>query len=168
MSTIQVDHLTKQYGNGEAAVLAIRDIHFDIASGEWIAIMGESGSGKSTLLTVMGALNSPSQGKYRVDNLDVYALGQEERADFRRNYSGLCFPEFPSDPLSHRSGKRYAPADSGKNQGKEKRSHGPRGPWPGGVGCERKSTSQPDLRRRAGAGGHRPGVGEQAPHPPGR
>jgi ABC-type microcin C transport system duplicated ATPase subunit YejF len=44
MSIIQVDHLTKQYGNGEAAVLAVRDIHFDIASGEWIAIMGESGS----------------------------------------------------------------------------------------------------------------------------
>jgi putative ABC transport system ATP-binding protein len=94
MSTIQVDHLTKQYGDGEAAVLAVRDIHFNIASGEWIAIMGESGSGKSTLLTVMGALNSPSQGKYRVDNIDVYALGQEERADFRRNTLGFVFQSF--------------------------------------------------------------------------
>ena len=94
MSYIQVDRLTKQYGNGEAAVLAVRSIHFDIASGEWIAIMGESGSGKSTLLTVMGALNSPSQGKYRVDNIDVYALGQEERADFRRNYLGFVFQSF--------------------------------------------------------------------------
>ena len=94
MSIIQVDHLTKQYGNGEAAVLAVRDIHFDIASGEWIAIMGESGSGKSTLLTVMGALNSPSRGKYRVDKIDVYALGQEERADFRRNYLGFVFQSF--------------------------------------------------------------------------
>ncbi|MCX5823279.1 MAG: ABC transporter ATP-binding protein, partial [Deltaproteobacteria bacterium] len=65
-----------------------------IASGELIAIMGESGSGKSTLLTVMGALNSPSRGKYRVDNIDVYALGQEERADFRRNYLGFVFQSF--------------------------------------------------------------------------
>jgi putative ABC transport system ATP-binding protein len=94
MSTIQVNHLTKQYGDGEAAVLAVRDIHIEIASGEWIAIMGESGSGKSTLLTVMGALNSPTLGKYRVDHIDVYALGQEERADFRRNTLGFVFQSF--------------------------------------------------------------------------
>jgi putative ABC transport system ATP-binding protein len=94
MSTIQIDHLTKQYGDGEAAVLAVRDIHIEIASGEWIAIMGESGSGKSTLLTVMGALNSPTRGKYRVDHIDVYALGREERADFRRNTLGFVFQSF--------------------------------------------------------------------------
>ena len=94
MSTIQVDHLTKQYGNGEAAVLAVRGISFGIASGELIAIMGESGSGKSTLLTVLGALNSPSRGKYLVDKIDVYALGQEERADFRRNTLGFVFQSF--------------------------------------------------------------------------
>jgi putative ABC transport system ATP-binding protein len=94
MSYIQVDNLTKQYGDGEAAVLAVRDINFGIASGELIAIMGESGSGKSTLLTVMGALNSPAGGKYWVDKIDVYALGQEERADFRRNYLGFVFQSF--------------------------------------------------------------------------
>ncbi|MCX5824251.1 MAG: ATP-binding cassette domain-containing protein, partial [Deltaproteobacteria bacterium] len=86
MSYIRVDDLSKQYGDGEAAVLAVRGINFGIASGELIAIMGESGSGKSTLLTVMGALNSPGRGKYWVDEIDVYALGHEERADFRRNY----------------------------------------------------------------------------------
>ena len=86
--------MSKQYGDGEAAVLAVRGINFGIASGELIAIMGESGSGKSTLLTVMGALNSPTRGKYWVDNIDVYALGQEERADFRRNYLGFVFQSF--------------------------------------------------------------------------
>ena len=94
MSYIQVDDLSKQYGDGEAAVLAVRGINFGIASGELIAIMGESGSGKSTLLTVMGALNSPGRGKYWVDKIDVYALGQEERADFRRNYLGFVFQSF--------------------------------------------------------------------------
>jgi putative ABC transport system ATP-binding protein len=94
MSYIQVDDLSKQYGEGEAAVLAVRGINFGIASGELIAIMGESGSGKSTLLTVMGALNSPGRGKYRVDEIDVYALGREERADFRRNYLGFVFQSF--------------------------------------------------------------------------
>jgi putative ABC transport system ATP-binding protein len=94
MSYIQVDDLSKQYGEGEAAVLAVRGINFGIASGELIAIMGESGSGKSTLLTVMGALNSPGRGKYWVDKIDVYALGHEERADFRRNYLGFVFQSF--------------------------------------------------------------------------
>ena len=94
MSYIQVDDLSKQYGDGEAAVLAVRGINFGIASGELIAIMGESGSGKSTLLTVMGALNSPGRGKYWVDKIDVYALGHEERADFRRNHLGFVFQSF--------------------------------------------------------------------------
>jgi putative ABC transport system ATP-binding protein len=94
MSMIRVEGLTKQYGEGEAAVLAVRDMNFGIASGELIAIMGESGSGKSTLLTVMGALNSPTGGKYWVDKIDVYALGQEERADFRRNTLGFVFQSF--------------------------------------------------------------------------
>ena len=94
MSYIHVEDLNKQYGEGEAAVLAVRGINFGIESGELIAIMGESGSGKSTLLTVMGALNSPTRGKYRVDEIDVYALGQEERADFRRNYLGFVFQSF--------------------------------------------------------------------------
>jgi putative ABC transport system ATP-binding protein len=94
MSYIHVDNLSKQYGEGEAAVLAVRGINFGIEAGELIAIMGESGSGKSTLLTVMGALNSPGRGKYLVDDIDVYALGQEERADFRRNYLGFVFQSF--------------------------------------------------------------------------
>ena len=94
MSYIRVDDLSKQYGEGEAEVQAVRGINFGVSSGELVAIMGESGSGKSTLLTVMGALNSPDQGKYWVDNIDVYALGQEERADFRRNYLGFVFQSF--------------------------------------------------------------------------
>ena len=94
MSYIRVDDLSKQYGEGEAEVQAVRGINFGVSSGELVAIMGESGSGKSTLLTVMGALNSPDQGKYWVDNIDVYALGQDERADFRRNYLGFVFQSF--------------------------------------------------------------------------
>lgn len=94
MSYIQVDDLSKQYGEGEAAVLAVRGINFGIEFGELIAIMGESGSGKSTLLTVMGALNTPGRGKYWVDKIDVYALGHEEMADFRRNYLGFVFQSF--------------------------------------------------------------------------
>ena len=62
MSYIQVHDLSKQYGHGEAAVLAVRGINFGIASGELIAIMGASGSGKSTLLHLIGGLDVPEAG----------------------------------------------------------------------------------------------------------
>jgi putative ABC transport system ATP-binding protein len=94
MAHIEGIDLVKQYGAGEAAVLAVRDISFDIKNGEFVSIMGESGSGKSTLLSIIGALNTPSSGKLLVDGADVYSLGQEERADFRRQSLGFVFQNF--------------------------------------------------------------------------
>ncbi len=91
---IQVDGLVKQYGTDAAAVMAVRGISFEVHSGEWIAVMGESGSGKSTLLSVVGGLNTPTEGTYRVGDIDVYSLGPEERADFRRNCLGFVFQSF--------------------------------------------------------------------------
>ncbi len=94
MAYIDLNNIRKQYGEGEAAVLAVQGITCSIEKGEWIAIMGESGSGKSTLLSVMGALNAPSEGSYRVNEIEVYSLGHEERADFRRAYLGFVFQSF--------------------------------------------------------------------------
>ena len=88
------EHLTKRYGRGDAAVTAIDDMTFDIAPGEFVAIMGESGAGKSTLLAVMGAMNAPSEGTLSVDGIDVYQLGTEQRADFRREFLGFVFQSF--------------------------------------------------------------------------
>ena len=56
--------------------------------------MGESGSGKSTLLSMMGALNTPTAGNYSVDGLEVYELGPDQRADFRREFLGFIFQSF--------------------------------------------------------------------------
>jgi len=94
MSYIEVDHIVKKYGEGEAAFVAVRGIGFDIDHGEFVAIMGESGSGKSTLLSMMGALNTPTSGRYRVDSIDVYDLTQDQRAEFRREYLGFIFQGF--------------------------------------------------------------------------
>jgi putative ABC transport system ATP-binding protein len=94
MSYIQVDNLVKQYGSGEAAFTAVKGMSFEIDQGEFVAIMGESGSGKSTLLTMMGALNSPTQGKYKVDDIDIYSLGQDPMAEFRREFLGFIFQSF--------------------------------------------------------------------------
>ncbi|MBE9534096.1 MAG: ABC transporter ATP-binding protein [Proteobacteria bacterium] len=94
MSYIRAEKLTKQYGTGDAAVTAVGGMSFNIQMGEFVVVMGESGSGKSTLLTMMGALNSPTAGNYRVDGLEVYELGQDQRADFRREFLGFIFQSF--------------------------------------------------------------------------
>jgi putative ABC transport system ATP-binding protein len=94
MSYIVAEGLTKKYGNGDAAVIAADDISFQIEEGAFIGIMGESGSGKSTLLGMMGAMNAPTFGRFIVDDIDIYSLGQEQRADFRREFLGFIFQSF--------------------------------------------------------------------------
>jgi putative ABC transport system ATP-binding protein len=94
MDYIEADHLVKKYGEGEAAFVAVKGMDFHIEQGEFVAVMGESGSGKSTLLSMMGALNSPTSGTYRVDGIDVYNLSQDQRAEFRREYLGFIFQSF--------------------------------------------------------------------------
>ena len=94
MSYIHAENLVKQYGTADAAVMAVGGMSFRIKMGEFVAVMGESGSGKSTLLTMMGALNTPTSGEYSVDGLEVYQLGQDQRADFRREFLGFVFQSF--------------------------------------------------------------------------
>ena len=122
MSYLWVENLIRKYGTEEAAVMAVRGISFEAHAGDWIAFMGESGSGKSTLLSMMGALNTPTSGEYRVDGVHVYRLGQEERADFRRKYLGFVFQSFhlipyltvsenvmlPLAPISMKGGEKRA------------------------------------------------------------
>ena len=94
MSYIIAESLVKKYGSGDAAVAAVAGISFQIEEGEFIGIMGESGSGKSTLLGMMGAMNAPTSGRFIVDDIDIYTLGQEQRADFRREFLGFIFQSF--------------------------------------------------------------------------
>jgi putative ABC transport system ATP-binding protein len=94
MGYIIAEHLSKQYGSREATVTAVDDISFQIKEGEFIGIMGESGAGKSTLLGMIGAMNAPTSGRLIVDDIDVYGLRQEQRADFRREFLGFIFQSF--------------------------------------------------------------------------
>ena len=94
MAFIEGENLIKQYGSGEGAVMAVRGINLNVGKGELIAVMGESGSGKSTLLSILGALNTPTSGRYRVGEKDIYGLSQEKRADFRREFLGFVFQSF--------------------------------------------------------------------------
>ncbi len=94
MSYLTADNLVKHYGTGDAVVPAVKGISFSIDEGEFVAIMGESGSGKSTLLSMMGALNTPTSGRLTVDEIDIYGLTQNQRADFRREFLGFVFQSF--------------------------------------------------------------------------
>jgi putative ABC transport system ATP-binding protein len=122
MAFIQVDNLVKQYGNSAALVTAVRGISLVIQKGELISIMGESGSGKSTLLSMMGALNSPTSGKYLVDETDVYGLGQEERADFRRESLGFVFQSFHLIPYLTVRENVMLPLATERGKGTKKRA----------------------------------------------
>ncbi len=94
MSTIQARQLGKSYGTGSGTVRALSAVNFTIASGEFVGVMGESGAGKSTLLSILGAMNTPTAGTLLVDDIDVYALTPEQRADFRREFLGFVFQSF--------------------------------------------------------------------------
>ena len=120
MPFIQGENLIKEYGSGENAVLALRGIDVGIEKGELIAIMGESGSGKSTLLSILGALNTPSAGTYRVGDNDVYRLSQEERADFRSQFLGFIFQSFHLVPYLTVKENVMLPLVPGRIKGKEK------------------------------------------------
>jgi putative ABC transport system ATP-binding protein len=94
MSYIKAENLVKHYGTGDGLVQAVRGISFEIEEGEFVAVMGESGSGKSTLLSMMGALNTPTEGNYLVDDIEIYNLSRDQRADFRREFLGFVFQSF--------------------------------------------------------------------------
>ena len=121
MSYIAAEDLVKSYGRGEARVTALSRVSFSIDRGEFVAVMGPSGSGKSTLLSVMGALNTPTEGLYRVDGIDIYSLGSDRRADFRREYLGFVFQNFHLIPYLNLMENVMLPLAAQRMPGKKKR-----------------------------------------------
>ncbi len=91
---IEVKNISKTYSSGETAFQALKAVSFDIEDGEFVAIMGPSGSGKSTLMHILGALDTPSGGRYRLDGRDVSTLSDNELADIRRQKIGFVFQSF--------------------------------------------------------------------------
>lgn len=98
MSLISVDDVSKIYNGGEGEVTALGGVSFTVTEGEFVALMGPSGSGKSTLLTMLGAMNPPTSGRIVIDDIDVYSLSSERRADFRSEYLGFVFQQFQLVP----------------------------------------------------------------------
>jgi putative ABC transport system ATP-binding protein len=91
---IEATNITKTYGNGSAAFHALRGVSLTIKDGEFVAIMGPSGSGKSTLMHILGCLDTPTSGTYRLDGKDVSRLSDDELADIRKEKIGFVFQSF--------------------------------------------------------------------------
>ena len=91
---IEVSHITKIYKIGSVETIALNDVSFSIKKGEFVAIMGPSGSGKSTLMHILGALDTPTSGKYVLDGEDVSRLSKDELAEIRNKKIGFVFQAF--------------------------------------------------------------------------
>jgi putative ABC transport system ATP-binding protein len=91
---IEIKKITKTYGEGEGAFQALRGVDFKVNDGEFVAVMGPSGSGKSTLMHILGCLDTPTSGTYRLDDKDVSSLSDDELAEIRRDKIGFVFQSF--------------------------------------------------------------------------
>lgn len=94
MAQIEVHDMTKTYKMGDTTVYALRDVSLSIHEGEYVAIMGPSGSGKSTLMHILGLLDVPSSGSYRLNGVETSKLSEDQLAILRRRSVGFIFQQF--------------------------------------------------------------------------
>ncbi len=91
---IELEGITKTYGEGSAAFRALRGIDLAVEGGEFTAVMGPSGSGKSTVMNLIGLLDTPTGGRYRFRGVEVTGLTRDQRALLRRRHIGFVFQGF--------------------------------------------------------------------------
>jgi putative ABC transport system ATP-binding protein len=94
MAVIEITDITKVYHLGDVEVRALDGVSFEVPVGQWIAIMGPSGSGKSTLMNIIGCLDQPTSGSYRLDELEVARMNDSELAAVRNRKIGFVFQTF--------------------------------------------------------------------------
>jgi len=91
---LEIAEVTRRYAMGDETIHALREVSFTVVRGEYLAIVGTSGSGKSTLLNILGCLDTPSSGTYRLRGADVKNLGDDALSDLRNREIGFVFQTF--------------------------------------------------------------------------
>ena len=91
---IRAENLTRIFRTEEVETIALNGVNIEVEDGEFIAIMGPSGCGKSTLLNILGLLDSPTEGKYWLNNEEVGHLKERERTAYRKGRIGFVFQNF--------------------------------------------------------------------------
>ncbi|MDR1123937.1 MAG: ABC transporter ATP-binding protein [Elusimicrobiota bacterium] len=94
MALITVENIYKVYNMGDMPLEVLKNVSLEIASGEFVAIMGPSGSGKSTFMNILGCLDKPTRGRYILDGLDITGSSLTELADIRSRKIGFVFQGF--------------------------------------------------------------------------
>lgn len=94
MQVIELCNICKYYGAGETQVRALDGVSLSVEAGEFLAIVGRSGSGKSTLMNVLGCLDVPTAGEYRLEGRPVFSLSQGALSAIRNRYIGFIFQRF--------------------------------------------------------------------------
>ena len=94
MNIIDIEHLRRDFQVGSETVHALDDVSFSIAPGEFVSIMGTSGSGKSTLLNLLGCLDTPTSGTYRLDGENVQLMNDDQLASIRNRKIGFVFQSY--------------------------------------------------------------------------
>ncbi|SFC06635.1 putative ABC transport system ATP-binding protein [Flexibacter flexilis DSM 6793] len=97
---IQTENIGRRYVMGHEVIEALKSVTISIRQGEYVAFMGPSGSGKSTLMNIIGALDTPSSGRYVLNGKDVSNMGEDELAEIRNKEIGFVFQTFNLLPRS--------------------------------------------------------------------
>ncbi len=96
---VKLQSITKEYGNGEVVVHALRGVDLTLKAGDFVAVVGPSGSGKSTLLNIVGGLDKPTTGRVEVDGREITHLSQSELSRLRRDRIGFVFQSYNLIPV---------------------------------------------------------------------
>ncbi len=91
---IELEGIEKTYTSGDMSTPVLKNISFGIGLGEYAAIMGSSGTGKSTLMNILGCLDKPTTGHYRLDGIDMVNLEDDELSHLRNHKIGFVFQQF--------------------------------------------------------------------------
>ena len=91
---IELRKLRREFPSGEGSITVLKDIDLTIEAGEMVAIVGASGSGKSTLMNLLGCLDRPTSGSYRISGRETSSLGPDEQAALRREHFGFIFQRY--------------------------------------------------------------------------
>ena len=99
MEIIRTENLTKIYGKDDTAVTAVDHLNLAFEAGVFTAVVGTSGSGKSSLMHLLGGVDNPTEGTVRVEDVDIFKLGDERRSILRRRKIGFVFQEYNLIPV---------------------------------------------------------------------
>ena len=162
MTALQLENVRKVYQSGDGEIVAVDHASLEVGDAEIVALVGPSGSGKTTLLSISGGLLSPSEGRVVVAGDDISGYDPKRLTEFRRESVGFVFQSVNLVPFLTARENLLVVADFGRRDKKKSAARADQLLDELGLDKRKSQPARPALRRRAPAGGGRPGVHERA------